>query len=57
MNQCPPCSGNCNQGRACGARQHYAPAPRQGSGLIRGIVLAVAIGVGLAAYAVHGLSA
>lgn len=38
-------------------RQHYSPPPQRSSGLIRGIILAVAIGVGLAAYAVHGLSA
>lgn len=37
-------------------RQHYIPHPPRGSGLIRGILLGVAIGAGLAWVIVRGLS-
>lgn len=37
-------------------RQHYIPEPRRSSELIRSCLLALAIGVGLAAALVEGLS-
>lgn len=50
MHQCPPCSGTCNQGRQCAApRQHFNPAILLRPQPVRDALLAIAIGIALAA--------